>query len=117
MSWRFRNLFLLLAASADGLMFKSGDTWDTWAFVENDTYYAYYLITEESPGEGFGVATSPNGASNWTDHGYVWHGPAWEQNKYWQGTSSVWRAADFDKTGRYLINYSENLASICQTIL
>ena len=58
-------------------MFKSGDTWDTWAFVENDTYYAYYLITEESPGEGFGVATSPNGASNWTDHGYVWHGPAW----------------------------------------
>jgi hypothetical protein len=73
MSWRFRNLFLLLAASADGLMFKSGDTWDTWAFVENGTYYAYYLITEESPGEGFGVATSPNGASNWTDHGYVWH--------------------------------------------
>jgi hypothetical protein len=38
MSWRFRNLFLLLAASADGLMFKSGDTWDTWAFVENGTY-------------------------------------------------------------------------------
>ena len=106
---RSSNLFILvlLAASAEGLMFKSDvvtKQWDTWAFVENGSYYAYYLITEESPGEGFGVATSPNGASNWTDHGYVWHGPAWEQSKYWQGTSSVWRAADFDKTGRYLIN-------------
>ena len=47
MSWRFRNLFLLLAASADGLMFKSDRVtkqWDTWAFVENGTYYAYYLV-------------------------------------------------------------------------
>ena len=27
------------------------------AAAENGTYYAYYLITEHSPGEGFGVAT------------------------------------------------------------
>ena len=29
-----------------------------------------------------------------------------EGGKFWEGTSSVWRAADFNTTGRYLINYS-----------
>eukprot|EP00729_Bicosta_minor_P010576 gene10576-4528_t len=84
--------------------------WDTWVFVENSTYYAYYLVTEVSYGEGFGVATSPDG-QHWTDHGYVWHGPSWWNNskgtpQYWEGSSAVWRAADFKKTGKYIINYS-----------
>ena len=48
----------------DALMFQSKavtSQWDTWAMIENGTYYAYYLITEYSPGEGFGVATSSDG--------------------------------------------------------
>ena len=80
--------------------------WDTWAFVENNTYYAYYLITEHSPGEGFGVATSADGV-HWDDHGYVWHGPSWAEHRWWEGTGSVWRAPDFNATGRYIINYSQ----------
>ena len=48
-------------------MFRShavSSQWDTWAFVENETFYAYYLITGDgSPGDGFGVATSGNGAT------------------------------------------------------
>jgi len=79
--------------------------WDTWAFVENGTFYAYYLVTEVSYGEGFGCASSPDG-QHWTDHGYVWHGPSWVQQKWWEGTSSIWRASDWNTTGRYLINYS-----------
>ena len=74
-------LLLLLAAAplptADALMFHSRAVtkeWDTWVFAENGTYYAYYLVTEVSYGEGFGVATSTDGF-NFTDHGYVWHGP------------------------------------------
>ena len=69
------------------MMFQStavSSQWDTWAFAENNTYYAYYLITEHSPGEGFGVATSPDGA-HWLDHGYVFHGPSWVQHRWWQG--------------------------------
>lgn len=72
-------------------------------FQENGTHYAYYLITEHSPGEGFGVATSPNGATDWTDHGYVWHSPG----PGWEGTGSVWRSPDFNRTGKYLINFSQ----------
>lgn len=70
---------------------------------ENGTYYAYYLITERSPGEGFGVATSPTGAGNWTDRGYVWHSPG----PGWEGTGAVWRSPDFNRTGKYLINFSQ----------
>lgn len=69
---------------------------------------AYYLVTEVSYGEGFGVATSTDGV-HFTDHGYVWHGPSWWNNsagKWWEGSSAIWRAADFNSTGRYIINYS-----------
>ena len=55
---------LLLLRSCSALMFHSdavSKQWDTWVFVENGTYYAYYLITEVSFGEGFGVGTSTDG--------------------------------------------------------
>ena len=29
------------------------------------------------------------------------------EHRWWEGTSSVWRAPDYNETGRYLINYSE----------
>lgn len=109
-------LLLLNVEPALSLMFQSHNTtgsfsvtsqWDTWAFVENGTFYVYYLITESSPGEGFGVATSPDG-QHWTDYGFVFHGPSWTEHRWWQGTGSVWRAPDYDKTGRYLINWSQD---------
>lgn len=45
-------LLLLLPSPASTMMFKSdlvAAQWDTWAFVEDGTYYAYYLITEHGP--------------------------------------------------------------------
>jgi hypothetical protein len=52
------------------------------------------------------VATSADG-QHWADHGFVYHGPSWAEHKWWMGTGSVWRAADFAETGRYLVNWSE----------
>ena len=43
---------------------------DTWAYYHEGTYYLYYLITERSAGEGFGVATSEDGV-HWHDHGWA----------------------------------------------
>ena len=40
---------------------KYNATWDTWMYYHDNTFYLYYLITENSPGEGFGVATSKDG--------------------------------------------------------
>jgi len=102
---------LLIAGLAPpSLMFQSHNVssqWDTWAFLENGTYYVYYLVTEHSPGEGFGVATSADG-QHWIDHGYVFHGPSWSQHRWWEGTGSVWRAPDYATSGRYLINWSQD---------
>ena len=70
---RIGFFFFFALSPCDALMFHSNvvaKQWDTWAFVENGTWYAYYLITEHSPGEGFGCATSADGV-HWTDHGYA----------------------------------------------
>lgn len=46
------RVFIALSAllcGCNGLMFHSEAVtkeWDTWVFVENSTYYAYYLVTE-----------------------------------------------------------------------
>lgn len=79
--------------------------WDTWAYYHQGTYYLYYLITEDSPGEGFGVATSTDGV-HWQDHG--WAIRASEQMVRYLGTGAVWKAADFGETGRFICNYSEH---------
>lgn len=76
--------------------------WDTWCFFHNGTYYVYYLITETSIGEGFGVATSPDGV-HWIDHG--WAVRASEKMVFFLGTGSVW--PDPINKGRFLCNYSE----------
>lgn len=112
--------------SASALMFHSEAVtkqWDTWVFVENATFYAYYLVTQVSYGEGFGVGTSSDGV-HWQDHGFVWKAPSWYNvpspsapRQFWEGTSSVYRAADYNRTGRYLINYSQfNTLCKCQNI-
>ena len=128
-------LLLLLLASArsvDALMFQSANVssqWDTCecsnrrhpappppayapagatgVFVENRTFYLFYLVTEHGPGEGFGVATSADG-QHWDDRGFVYHGPSWSEHGWWMGTGSVWRAADWEQTGRYIVNWSQD---------
>jgi len=79
--------------------------WDTWVYKHLDTYYLYYLITERGPGEGFGVATSKDGV-HWQDHGWALRQSA--ENSHYLGTGAVWKAADFDDSGRFICNYSEH---------
>eukprot|EP00966_Prymnesium_polylepis_P217673 5037826-Prymnesium_polylepis.1 len=54
LSPRSAGLLLAYSSHVHGLMFHStavSKQWDTWGFVENGTWYAYYLITEVSAGE------------------------------------------------------------------
>jgi hypothetical protein len=82
-----------------------GAHWDTWMYYHRGVFYLYYLITEHSPGEGFGIATSPDGV-NWTDRG--WAVAASDKMEIYLGTGAVWKAADFDVSGRFICNYSEH---------
>lgn len=79
--------------------------WDTWAYYHRGTYYLYYLITEDSPGEGFGVATSKDGV-HWQDRG--WALCASDHMVTYLGTGAVWKSPEFERTGRFICNYSEH---------
>ena len=75
--------------------------WDTWCYHHAGTWYLYYLITESSAGEGFGVAISADGV-HWEDRG--WAIRASDDMVRYLGTGSVWRHPADD---RFLCNYSE----------
>ena len=77
--------------------------WDTWMFYDRGTYYLYYLITERSPGEGVGLATSADGV-NWQERGTILRKASDAQ---WMGTGSVWKSKEFSRNGTYLMNFSE----------
>ena len=99
---------LAFSYPAEAMIFKSDKVaaqWDTWAYYHQGTYYLYYLITEYSPGEGFGVATSTDGV-HWFDHGWVLRQS--NKNNFYLGTGSVWKSPDFDKTDKFICNYSEH---------
>ena len=87
------------------MIFKSEQVaaqWDTWCYHHAGTWYLYYLVTESSAGEGFGVATSSDGV-HWHDHG--WAIRASDDMVRYLGTGSVWRDPAADD--RFLCNYSE----------
>ena len=89
------------------MLFKStvvSKTWDAWGYYHEGTYYLFYLTSEHYPGDGFGVATSPNGV-HWTDHGRVFS-PSDKMVRY-LGTGSIWKDPHFEHTHRFICTYSE----------
>lgn len=78
--------------------------WDTWMYCEHGSYYLYYLITEHSPGEGFGVAVSEDGI-HFRDLGKAIS--ASDEMVFYLGTGSIWKSVDFADSGLYCCNYSE----------
>lgn len=78
--------------------------WDTWLYYHEGVHYLYYLITEYSPGEGIGLATSSDGV-HYKDHGLIIEASA--EMVVFLGTGSVWKDPDFEDSGRFYINYSE----------
>lgn len=98
----------LLSGSVEAMLFRSerfSAHWDTWAIHHEGVYYTYYLVTEHGYGEGIGLATSNDGV-HWQDHGLVIEQS--DRNTYYLGSGSVWKATDFDRSGRFICNYSEH---------
>ena len=88
------------------MIFRPGHVskiWDTWMYFHQGTYYLYYLITEHSPGEGVGLATSKDGV-RWHDHGWILR---MAEDALWLGTGAVWKASSFEQDGRFIMNFSE----------
>ena len=67
-----------------------------WAYYYRGTYYLYVLITGNSRGEGFGVASSVDGV-RWRDHDRVLL--VSDQMVRYPGTGAAWKSADFGTIG------------------
>jgi hypothetical protein len=78
--------------------------WDNWLFFWKGKYYLYYLANKEGgPWDSFGLAISDD-AVHWKDLGDIL---SKDPRATWMGTGHVWKSADFDEDGKFIINYSE----------
>lgn len=72
-------------------------------YYDNETFYLYYLITKNTPGEGIGLATSKDGI-NWEEKGLIF---SKADSAKWIGTGSIWKSESKKVKGKYILNFSE----------
>lgn len=82
--------------------------WDTWMYYHQGTYYLYYLLLEPterdgSHGHGICMARSTDGV-NWSETGLIFMK---DPDATGLGTGSVWPAEDFERSGTFVMNFSE----------
>jgi len=75
--------------------------WDTWLFYHDETYYLFWL--DGQPWSGHAVATSKDGVY-WKPYGRIY---SRKKGVKWLGTGHTWKSPDFEKTGKFINNYSE----------
>jgi len=82
---------------------QTGNMWDTWLYLNEGTYYLYYLAKSHGQWDNISMATSPDGV-HWKEVGPVLlKGPG----VTWMGTGSTWKSPSFEKDGKYFMNFSE----------
>jgi len=82
---------------------RTGQLWDTWVYYYNGKYYLYYLAGPLGHWDGFELATSGDGVY-WKERGVVVKP---REGVTWMGTGQIWKSPDFDKTHKWVMNYSE----------
>jgi len=82
---------------------RKGMIWDTWMYYHDGKYYMYYLAGAFGHWDGHELATSEDGV-HWKEYGVMVKPRAGVE---WMGTGHIWKAPDFDKTRRWVMNYSE----------
>jgi len=82
---------------------QTGRMWDTWLYLRDGKYYLYYLAKRGRRWDNISMATSPDGV-HWTEHGRILSMAA---GVTWMGTGSTWRSPNFQKDGKFFMNFSE----------
>lgn len=82
---------------------KTGRMWDTWVFLDKDTWYLFYLAKAGRNWDNFSLATSPDGV-HWSERGRLL---TKRPDTTWMGTGSTWRSPNFAEDGKYQLNFSE----------
>jgi hypothetical protein len=81
----------------------TGNMWDTWLYLHEGEHYLYYLAKSRGQWDNISLARSPDGV-HWKETGRVLaKGPG----VTWMGTGSTWKSPQFDKDGKFFMNFSE----------
>jgi hypothetical protein len=82
---------------------KSGRMWDTWLYLQEGTYYLYYLANAGRRWDNVSMAVSSDGV-HWREHGRVL---TKRPEATWMGTGSTWRSPNHAADGKFFMNFSE----------
>ena len=82
---------------------RKGLIWDTWLYYHDGQYYMYYLAGRGGHWDRHELAKSADGV-HWKEHGVVVKP---REGVKWMGTGHIWKSPDFDKSHRWVMNYSE----------
>jgi hypothetical protein len=97
---------VLLPGLAPGMILKPAEIhmWDTWCFHHDDTWYLYFLTSNDWKNwDGVAVCTSKDGV-HWEFQGQPIRK---RDNCVWLGTGSTWKSPSFAKDGKFQCNFSE----------
>jgi len=81
----------------------TGRLWDNWLYYHQGTHYLYCLSGPHVRWHGISLATSPDGV-HWREHGLVLRK---SEGVTWMGTGHTWKSPNFDKDGKFFMNFSE----------
>jgi hypothetical protein len=81
--------------------------WDSWMTYHENKYYLYTLDMGQTErqgwhGQGVDMATSRDGV-HWEEVGVVLRK---EEGATGLGTGTIWKAEDFERSGKFIMNYS-----------
>lgn len=82
---------------------ETGNMWDTWLYLHNDTFFLYYLAKSGTQWDNISMATSPDGV-HWEEIGRILQK---REDVTWMGTGSTWKSPNFRTDGKFQINFSE----------
>ena len=81
---------------------RKGMMWDTWIYYHEGKYYMYYLAGSGGHWDGHELATSEDGV-HWKEYGIMVKPCA---GVTWMGTGHIWKSPEFEKTHKWVMNYS-----------
>lgn len=82
---------------------ETGTMWDTWLYYHAGTYHLFYLARAGGQWDNISLATSTDGV-NWQERGVILRKA---DGVTWMGTGSTWRSPNFERDGKYQLNFSE----------
>ncbi len=82
---------------------RTGEMWDTWLYIDQGTWYLFYLAKAGANWDNISLATSTDGV-HWREHGRLLYKA---RGVTWMGTGSTWQSPHFAADRKFFLNFSQ----------